>query len=408
MALSKLWVIAWRDLARNRRRSFFSLLAVGLGLALLILLNGYITGVVEDALQISIQLETSHLQLRAASYEDEKVSLQWKDLLENPEALAAEAAAIDEVEVAAPVLWASGVLNTRDDSVGLQMYGIDTTSALYAPFQETMVAGEFLTPDDRSGILIGKRLADSLGIKAGDNVNLVVVNADGEADESVFAVRGLFSTGIFKYDDAAALMPLSKAQAFTGADGRASAIAMLLHNQDDADTVAARFQNPDVATLTWEDLNAIFLQTMDTAMSFYIIMYFIVILIVAVIIANTLLMSVYERFREMGIMAALGMKGRQIMLMFLFEATLLGLAGIVVGIALGSLGVYYIATTGIPIGDMGSAAGDIPIGSTLYGKFNPSGMVWLSFWTLLITLLASLYPAWFASRLQPVEALHSS
>ena len=407
MALSKLWVIAWRDLGRNRRRSFFSLLAVGLGLALLIVLNGYIEGVVEDALQISIELETSHLQLRAASYEDEKVSLQWKDLLENPEALAAEAAAIDEVATAAPVLWASGVLNTRDDSVGLQMYGIDTTSALYAPFQEAMAEGEFLTPDDRSGILIGKRLADSLDIKTGENVNLVVVNADGEADESTFAVRGLFSTGIFKYDDGAILMPLSKAQAFTGADGRASAIVMLLHDQDDAAIVAAKFQNPELSALTWEDLNSIFLQTMDTAMSFYIIMYLIVILIVAVIIANTLLMSVYERFREMGIMAALGMKGRQIMLLFLFEATLLGLAGIVVGVILGSLGVYYLATTGLDIGDIGSAAGDIPIGSTLYAKFSISGMVWLSFWTLFITLLASLYPAWFASRLEPVEALHS-
>jgi ABC-type lipoprotein release transport system permease subunit len=347
------------------------------------------------------------LQLRVASYEDEKLSLKWEDLLENPETLTAEAEALDEVVAAAPVLWASGVLNTRDDSVGLQMYGIDPTSALYAPFQNAMIEGEFLSPDDRSGVLIGKRLADSLDIGVGDNVNLVVVNADGEPDESTFTIRGLYSTGIFKYDDASALMPLSKAQAFTGTDGRASAIVMLLRKQDDAVAVATKLQVSDLVVKTWEDLNAVFLQTMDTALSFYIIIYLIVILIVAVIIANTLLMSVYERIREMGIMAALGMKGGQILLMYLFEATLLGLAGIVVGLVLGSLAVWYLATVGLHIGDIGAAAGDIPMGSTLYGKFNPSGMVGLSFWTLFITLLAALYPAWFASRLQPVEALHS-
>ena len=96
MVLGKLWIIAYRDLGRNRRRSFFSLLAVGLGLALLIVLNGFISGLLESALENSIRLETGHVQLRAASYQSEKVSLQWQDLLENPEALAERASALGE------------------------------------------------------------------------------------------------------------------------------------------------------------------------------------------------------------------------------------------------------------------------------------------------------------------------
>ncbi len=407
MGLSKLWAIAYRDLGRNRRRSFFSLMAVALGLTLLIVLDGFISGIMESTLENSIRLETGHVQVRATSYEDEKVSLQWDDLLDSPDALAARASALSEVRAAAPVLWASGILNTREESVGTRIFGIDATSSLYDPFREAMVAGEFLAPDDRRGILIGQRLADDLGLGVGDRASLAVVDSDGRGTEGTFTIRGLFSTGVFSYDDGAVFTPLSKAQALTRTDGHASAIVLLLHRQDDADQVAAALKSPGVAVLTWEKLLEVFLITIETGMAFYVILYGIVILIVAVIIANTLLMSVFERVRELGILAALGMKGRQIMLMFFLEAALLGLAGLAVGIVLGSAGVAYLAQTGIPIGSMGEAAAGIALGSTMNARFNPGGMLSLSAWTFAITLLASLYPAWFAARLEPVEALRS-
>jgi ABC-type antimicrobial peptide transport system permease subunit len=148
---------------------------------------------------------------------------------------------------------------------------------------------------------------------------------------------------------------------------------------------------------------------MGTAMSFYAILDGIVILIVAVIIVNTLLMSVFERFREMGILAALGMKGRQIRQMFLLEAASLGLAGIAVGLVIGAAGVAYLATTGIPIGDkMAAVAGsNFALSATMYGRFEASSFINLSLATLIVVLLASLYPAWYAARLEPVDALRA-
>jgi ABC-type lipoprotein release transport system permease subunit len=161
--------------------------------------------------------------------------------------------------------------------------------------------------------------------------------------------------------------------------------------------------------LTWSDLNKFFVETMQTAMSFYVILDGIVILIVAVIIVNTLLMSVFERVREMGILAALGMKGRQIRQMFLLEAASLGVAGIVVGLVLGAAGVAYLATTGIPIGDkMAAVAGsNFALSATMYGRFDASSFISLSLATLIVVLLASLYPAWYAARLEPIDALHA-
>jgi ABC-type antimicrobial peptide transport system permease subunit len=142
-------------------------------------------------------------------------------------------------------------------------------------------------------------------------------------------------------------------------------------------------------------------------MAFYMVLDIIVMLIVAVVIANTLLMAVFERIREMGILAALGMKGRQIMLMFLLEAATLGLAGIIVGVALGSAGVGYLATAGLYIGDMSAVASEVALGSTVHARFVPVTFASLSFWTLVIILLASLYPAWFAIRREPAEALRA-
>jgi ABC-type lipoprotein release transport system permease subunit len=403
----QLWIIAFRDLGRNRRRSLLSLIAVALGLALLIVWNGLIAGMLEDSLQNSIRLSTGHLQVRNEVYEEETLSLQWQDLLDDIDVLTARISELEEVQAAAPVLWASGILNTVDDSAGLQVYGIDTTSPIHAPIQEAVVAGAFLQPDDRSGILLGQRLADSLGLGVGQNVSLAIVNADGQPDQGIFTVRGLFSTGIPNYDEGTVFLPLARAQAFTRAGGRASTIIVLLHQQSDADRVALALQDPGTTILTWEDLNAVLLQAVETGMAFYALLDAIVILVVAVVIANTLLMAVFERIREMGILAALGMKGRQIMLMFLLEAAALGLLGIAIGIVLGCIGVAYLSSNGIEIGEVASAAGNIALSTTMRARFDPGTIISLSFWTLIIILLASLYPAWFAARREPVEALHS-
>lgn len=410
MPLRKLWTIAYRDLGRNRRRSLLTLLAVAAGLALLMVMNGFIAGVTEDSLQNSIRLRTGHVQLRAPSYEEDALSVQAKDLLAAPDDIAARAQAMPQVKAAAPVLWSSGILETLDDSAGLQIYGIDTASPIYAPVRDAMVAGAFLDPDDRSGLLIGKPLADSLNIGVGQKVNLAIVDSDGRPDQGVFTVRGLFATGIPSYDDSAALMPLSKAQAFVGANRHASAIVILLNSQDDSEKVAAALRGPDVAALTWLDLNQVFVQAIQTSMSFYAILDLIVMLIVAVIIANTLLMSVFERIREMGILAALGMKGRHILQMFLMEAASLGLAGVVVGALLGSAAVAYLSTVGIPIGDkIATVSGSsVALGTTLYAHFAPGTFAALALATLLIVLVASLYPAWYAARLEPVDALHAA
>jgi ABC-type lipoprotein release transport system permease subunit len=407
-AFKKLWVIAYRDLGRNRRRSALTILAVALGLVLLILMSSYIAGVVDGSISDSIRLNTGHVQVRAETYEVEQASLQWGDLLENSEELQANAAGLQGVVTTAPVLWASGFLTTADETVGVRVTGIDPGSDFHAPIRSSLVDGQYLAPGDRGGVLIGKKLADSLGIGAGSKISLLVGTSDGGTDEDVFTVRGTFSTGVLTYDESTLYMPLAKAQAITGAGDHISALILLTDDAETSLPVAAALRAPDRSVVTWEDMNAIVLQGIESGMSFYYLMYGIVILVVAVIIANTLLMSVFERTRELGILSALGMKGRQITVMILMEAGVLALMGILCGIILGSLVVWYLAVNGIPIGDeIANVAQGFAIRNVLYTKLVPAQLFGLSLAMLIIVLLGALYPARFAARLAPVEALHS-
>lgn len=406
MAIKKFWVMAYRDLGRNRRRSIFTLIAVALGLALIIVLNGFISGVLESSLQNNIRLNTGHLQMRAAAYDEEKLDLL--ELIDNPQAIAAQVQEMAEVETATPVLWTSGVLSTIQESTGLRAAGIDPSSPFHDPIRDGLVAGEFLTADSRGEILVGQRLAENMGIGVGQRVSLAVGTASGQPDEGIFTVKGLFNTGFPSYDDNTVFISLPQAQAFTHVGEQASSIIIMLHQQDDTAKVAERVAMPGITLLTWEELNAIVLQTATVGMNFYIILYAIVILVVAVVIANTLLMSVFERIREIGILAALGMKGGQIMLLILFEAAVLALVGIVIGIAVGSAGVAYLAAEGIYIGEASASMTEgFAIGTTMYARYVPANVISLSIWMLAIILLVSLYPARYAARQEPVEALHT-
>jgi ABC-type lipoprotein release transport system permease subunit len=410
LSIGKLWMVAYRDLGRNKRRSVLTLVAVALGMALLIVMSGLTEGAVAGSLENSILLQTGHLQVREESYDEDEVSLEWKDLLDDPQGLVAQLQALEDVQVVTPVLWANGMLTVRDESVGVQVFGIDPLSEAYAPIRDALVTGSFLMPDDRGGILMGQRLAKSLGLSVGQRVVLAAVTADQQPDEARFTIRGLYNTGVASYDETRVFLPLAKAQTFTRTEGHASAILALLHRQEDADAVAVSLTVPGLSVLTWRDLNQMLLQTMEASTIFLNMMNLVVLAVVAVVIANTLLMAVFERRREMGILAALGMKGRQILTMFVLEAGSLGMAGITLGILLGGLGVAYLARVGLPIGEAaaaGEASNLITYGNILYARFAPSAWAELSVASLTITLLASLYPAWFAARMEPIEALRA-
>ena len=397
--------MSFRDLGRNRRRTLFSALAVSVGLAILMLMAAVVNGEMGSALQGSIILETGHIQVRAASYDPNKSSLKWQDLVLNPDTIASQIAGLSQVKAATPRLFASGFISAGNQSAGARIYGIDPASAASDPYRLGIISGDYLTADDSGGLLIGKPIAEKLHLKAGDNVGLSVNTANGDVSDQTFIVRGIYSTNTYGFDSATIILPLAKAQAITQTQNHASTVFVLLKNTSLTDSVASALKGTDLQVLTWKDLNPLVLDWETQANSYISILYLIILAISASVIINTLIMSVYERTREIGILAAIGMRGGRIMSLFLTESALLAVGGVLMGVILGVLATYLFNIHGFYIGGMGLTG--FMVSDTVFAKLTLSDTINLAIVTFIVTILAGLYPAVMASRLQPVEALRA-
>jgi ABC-type lipoprotein release transport system permease subunit len=404
--MTQAFKLAFRNLGRNKSRSLLSALAVGIGMALLLLMVSVLEGEMSGALQNTIRLQSGHLQIRPASYDENKISLKWEDMIANPEQVAEQIKSLPQVTIATPRLIASSILTVSEESKGVQILGIDPESAANGPFRDGMIAGEFIKADDREGILIGNILSEKLNLHVNDRVNLLVTTADGDVNEQLFTVRGIFTTRTPAYDENTIFMPLAKAQAITATENHASTIFVMLQDGEQAEAVAQAIQSNNYKVLTWREQNLFITQFEDYANAFFVVLYLIVLGITATVVTNTLVMAVFERTREIGILAAIGMKGGGIMAQFLAEAALLATGGVIGGLIIGGALVAYFAVYGIYIGDYGISG--VLFEDRIYAHLTLDNTINLAVITYVITLVASLYPAILAARLEPVEALHGA
>jgi ABC-type lipoprotein release transport system permease subunit len=395
--------LAWRNLKRNKRRSFFSALALGMGLALLLLIAGVVDGEYRGALESAINLQSGHLQVRAKTFDENKSSLAWDDLVEKPNDLAAQISVLAPVKVATPRLFASGFVAGSDQAVGIRIMGIDPASDASAPYKNGVMSGAYLTADDREGVLIGSKLAAQFNLKVGDRINLTVNTSNGDVDQQAFVVRGIYSTRTPSFDNTTVLMSLSKAQAITQAGDHASTIFVLLRDIDQTDAVRAALQTSRYDIRTWSQMNELVTQTEDLSRSYMTMLYLIVLAVTATVIVNTLIMAVFERTREIGILAAVGMRSGRIMSLFFAESALLAVGGIALGLLIGGVLVAYFTQVGFYIGDLGTTG--IMISDTIHAHLTVKDTITLVIIAFVVTLLAALYPALMAARMQPVQAL---
>lgn len=398
--------MAYRNLGRHRRRTLLSGLALAMGTALLMFIAAFFQGEMRSSMETTLRLNTGHIQVQDADYDPDKLSVAWEYLIENPEQAATQIEALDQVQAATPRLMASGIVFAAGESIGVQIMGIDPNSKANDPYRN-LVAGEFITADDREGIVIGAPLAESLNLKVGDPLNLLINTSEGDVDEQQFTVRGIFTTGTTSYDKGVVLLPLAKAQAFSGATNHASLIFVLLDDREQADAVSAAIQGGGYKVQTWSEMNQLLVLINDFSDAYLVVLNLIILGVTATVIVNTLLMSVFERTREIGILSAVGMKGRQIIALFLAEASLLALGGITVGGLAGWALSAYFGKVGIYFGDLGMS-NDMMLNDRIFTELTVDSAVNLIVTAFLITVLASLYPARMASRMEPVEALHKA
>jgi ABC-type lipoprotein release transport system permease subunit len=242
-------------------------------------------------------------------------------------------------------------------------------------------------------------------LQAGDKVSVSVNTSNGDVQEQTFTIRGVYTTDTYGFDNSTVFLPLAKAQAITQTENHASTVVVLLKDTSFTDQVVQALHAPNLVVLTWRDLNKLFVEFETMAQSYIAFFYLIILAITASVIINTLIMSVYERTREIGILAAIGMRGGRILGLFLGESVLLAIGGVLMGLALGVLAVYLFNIKGFYIGNMG--LNGILVSNTIRARLTADNTISVSIMTLIATILSGLYPAVMASRMEPVTALRA-
>jgi ABC-type lipoprotein release transport system permease subunit len=312
------------------------------------------------------------------------------------------------VRAASPRLYISGIMLVGDETLGVRIVGLDPDADSSGVYRDGLRGGDWLAAGDREGVLIGQSLALNRGLHVGDRVALLVNTAGGAVDQQAFVIRGIYSTNTPSYDQANVLMPLAKAQAISQTGDRASVVWVQLDDMFRADEVAAALTSAQYEVKTWQQMNALLLSMEEYASAMMAVFYLIVLGITATVVVNAMVMAVFERTREIGVLAALGMKGRRIMALFLLESFLLALVGVVIGLLLGGVAVYWLSTRGVYIGSLTADMGvtNMMLGERLYGYLTLNDAVALVIAALVVTMLGALYPAMLAARMEPVQSLH--
>ena len=402
--------LAWRNMWRNWRRTSIALVAIVLGLMLLLLLSSVIKGSDQAIFGNAVKIYGGAVQVHAPGY---RAKLNRMPLLplEDPNAVVQAAMAQPTVIAAAQRIQTGGIIANGDESRPIAITAIQPSVEESVSVQAAnVVDGRFLVDGEGDAIFIGRGLAEELGAAVGDRVTLLGHGKYESMRQRTVTIVGVYDLGSRDLETGTVFITLDEAQSLFNLNDQATEVAVSFAAVGDEAAVIPALQAalPGYEVDTWQQLKPELSETMATKQVFVNIIGLIVIMIASIGILNLQLMAVFERTREMGVLAALGMKGRQIMTLFLVEGTLIGVVGAVIGCVAGVAlvmlirqagGIYFGFTSGL--GEITALMGDRLMPYLSVGDVVSRGII-----VAIIAAIASLYPAWQASRKEPAEALH--
>ncbi|WP_122835053.1 ABC transporter permease [Burkholderia pseudomallei] len=398
--------LALRNVLRNRRRSAITISSVAIGLAAMTFLWGFTDGMNREMVENTTRYFAGDAQVHLKGYHDDPIlDLAMPDaapvlgMVRNDRGIAAASLRLE----------ARALASHGDRSRGVTLVGVvPQDEAKVTILFDAIVAGRALT-DASPGVLIGENLAEALGVQPGQMLAFVGQAYDGSISSGQFPVRGIFRSKIDDLDGFVAVMPLALVREFLSAPQGATAIAMRLRERtalsESSATLAARLGNR-YEVVGWPRL----LPMVAVSARFHEVTTYIVLLVFFVVVvaavANPVLMSVMERTHEFGIMLAVGMSRSRILRLVLYESILLGMAGLIVGNALGWTVTGYFGKAGIHLHAFEAGLRTMPgLSDVVYPVLSIERGVVLSVAVFIIAGLAALYPAVKAVRLRPVDAI---
>jgi putative ABC transport system permease protein len=405
--------IAIRNLQRNFRRSSITVLSITCGLIFILWMQCILAAASENIVDSITSTHIGHLQLFQENYPQTK---QLKDTLPQiPEVLTGELAGKGHFT---PRMHLPALASSGEQSVPILLEGVDPiTEPQVTVLKSRLVEGEYLAPDltescDSRQVYIGKSLANVLNVSLGNKIVILAQAADGTLGNELLRVRGIFDTGSQEFDKGFAFSSLNCVKKIGVLSGIHEVTVKLdTPSQDLAfkESLAQKV-GPQIKVATWREtlprMNAIvkFNQAIFALVS---TMLFVVITLG---IVNTLLVGVFERTREFGVMIALGTAPGQVVQMVLAETLCIGILSSILGTIFGVIAVFYHHQVGFDLTlilGKSFAVGDFKVNMTIFPTVQLKSFLQSVSITMFFVVMAAIYPALRASRLNPVEAMRS-
>ncbi len=401
--------LAWRNVWRHRRRTLLIVLAVGLTLAMMMWYDGLIAGFNNAIYGNAIKVLGGNLQIHAAGYSDQSVQNPLLPLA-NPDAAVKAALAQPQVVAASQRITTAGLATNREGAFGVSIVGIEPEKELPVNLVGQKVsAGRFLTANDQDVVYIGKGLADTMEVAVGDRITLTGRGAHQQMRSRTMTIAGIYGLGMPDIEKQTIFISLAEAQDLYGLPGQSTAVMVSLKQIGEEYAVmnALKPTLTNVEMDPWQTEFPDLQQAVNSKGAVMNVFSVIILFIVGIGILNLLLMAVYERTREIGLLGAIGFKPGQISSLFLLEGAMMALVGVVFGVAVGLVINGILGRVGM---DFGTFAGMSDYMALISGRVYPSlGMEMLPqriLTALVISLLASYYPAHEAAQSEPAKALH--
>jgi ABC-type lipoprotein release transport system permease subunit len=409
--MTLLVAMAWRNLWRHGRRSLITATAMAVAVAMCMALIALTDGLYSKMFEIMVDQQLGHIQVHHPDYPSTHQLL---------DTVSAADATLDAIEGDPSVVAATGrlsgfaLLGGSETSAGAQLQGIEPARELAVTgIDGRIVQGRFLAADANHEIVLGVGLADELRLGVGDEVVAFTQSADGSMGNELYTIVGLSRTGNALMDKSGSLLHLRDVQELLVLPDQVHTVTVLTDDADDLTPVVERLAEivPDgIQVQTWYEASPDTAQMMSMQTASSVILLGIVFAVASFGVLNTMMMSVFERTRELGVLKAIGLAPGQMVQMVVIESVFLaGLSG-AIGLALGGLLDAYLIIQGF---DMSGGTGDgmefmgVQLDPIIRGEITPFSLGGPIGALIVVSVLASLWPAIRASRLDPVEAIRT-
>jgi ABC-type lipoprotein release transport system permease subunit len=402
-------LLAWRNLWRHRRRTLIVAVAMALGLGLMMFYDGLMAGFDQAIYGNAIKVLGGNIQIHAEGYNTEAGQ---NPLLPLPDDQAVVQAALSHplVQSATRRIITGGLVTSPEGAFGVSIIGIEPEKEQEVNLvAKHVAAGRYLKEDDGDIVYIGQGLADAMAVGVGDRITMVGRSTHDQTRQRTMTVVGIYDLGMPEFEKGSVYISLSEAQTLFDLAGKSTEVAIVLKRLGTEPQVIAAIEPllPGYEIDTWRNNYPELLAAITTKNSVMNIFGVIILLIAGIGILNLLLMAVYERTREIGLLGAMGLKPRQISLLFILEGTLIGLLGVGAGIVFGLFINGLLRQIGLDFSAMTGAVEYMAlISDRIYPTWGLEKLLGRALTVAIIAALAALLPASEAARREPAEALH--